>query len=227
MRFQDSDWHELLGHLKPLGLNLLLCNKCLLRDHGRGLATHLSALDMQVRGMARSYASQAICRAPTAPQHCLCRLAGEIGFETAAVDRFVLRQHVATFAPHHPTVDFRRDESGGIVTKVGFVAKTNTNANAGKDIGTEVDRRVLGHVSLPHMESVVIEDTVGSTTQLLSSGRHRVSARARDPSAACSVAPFPRRLPGEHAVAGLVSDKAARRGCSLRAFHSCPNYWFP
>jgi len=48
VRFRNGDWHPLLASLKPIGLNLLLCNKCVLRDHGRGLATHLAGLDMQV-----------------------------------------------------------------------------------------------------------------------------------------------------------------------------------
>lgn len=118
--------------------------------------------------MARSYAMQSICRAPTSPQHCLCRLAAEIGFEPAAVERFVLRQRIATFAPHHPTVGFRRNSGSGagisnIVTRVGFVAKT-AMAMEGKGIDTEVCKLLL---LILHMMVVTVSSDLVPAYHLL------------------------------------------------------------
>ncbi|CAG8502932.1 3042_t:CDS:10 [Ambispora gerdemannii] len=101
VKFEDQDWEQYLPCLKPVGLNLLLNTNC-------GVLQGKKQNDQH-----RKYSSINIhAKTKPARQACLCRLGKEIGFTDDALQAFVRRKDIYTFAPCHPSlkVHIRHDQ---------------------------------------------------------------------------------------------------------------------
>ncbi|CAG8462820.1 12166_t:CDS:10 [Ambispora leptoticha] len=93
VQFEDQDWEQYLSCLKPVGLNLLLNTNCGVLQGKKHNDQH------------RKYSSINIhAKTKPARQACLCRLGKEIGFTNDALQAFVRRKEIYTFAPCHPSL---------------------------------------------------------------------------------------------------------------------------
>lgn len=89
--FEDEDWENYLPQLKPVGLNFMLNTNCgVLQGRKRKSEYHRRRTKLQSYG-----------RTDAAREACLCRLGKCIGFREEALQSFVLRAEIYTFAPYH------------------------------------------------------------------------------------------------------------------------------
>ncbi|KAG9296240.1 hypothetical protein G9A89_014832 [Geosiphon pyriformis] len=93
IKFEDQDWQQYLPCLKPLGLNLLLNTNCGVLQGEKRVDQHRKLSSLNIHAKTKP-----------ARQVCLCRLGKEIGFTDDALQSFVRRKEIYTFAPCHPSL---------------------------------------------------------------------------------------------------------------------------
>ncbi|KAL0077233.1 hypothetical protein F4703DRAFT_1743001 [Phycomyces blakesleeanus] len=90
VKFEDQDWEKNLPCLKPLGLNFMLNTNCGIIQGRKRSDYHRRRSKLHVYG-----------KTSPARQSCLCRLGKCIGFREEALQSFVSRAEIYTFAPYH------------------------------------------------------------------------------------------------------------------------------
>ncbi|KAI9008463.1 hypothetical protein CLU79DRAFT_512000 [Phycomyces nitens] len=97
IKFEDQDWEQNLPCLKPLGLNFMLNTNCGIIQGRKRSDYHRRRSKLHVYG-----------KTSPARQSCLCRLGKCIGFREEALQSFVSRAEIYTFAPYHDILNTPR-----------------------------------------------------------------------------------------------------------------------